>query len=232
VVTPAVGYGAAFAAGLASVVSPCVLPLLPAYLSHLSGRSLSELSGSPSPQVRRQAVAHALLFVASFGAVFVALGATASALGQWLHGYGELLRRVGGALIVAFGLQLLGLWGIPARAARPVPRSGGLWQAVGLGAAFAVGWTPCVGPVLASILTLAAQQPGVAQGAALLAAYAAGLGVPFVAMAVAFGWTWAAIRRLGPFLPAIERATGAVLVVMGIAVYANGFGRLAALFAA
>lgn len=215
------GYGAAFAAGLVSFLSPCVLPLIPAYLSLLTGVSVAELAEVDRPQWRM--LAPALLFVAGFTGVFVALGASASILGALLAPYRGILSRVAGVLIIGMGVLLLGVIRVPwlygeARVDVGRARTFGRGAALVMGVAFAFGWTPCVGPVLASILALAGSSQQVGRGAALLLAYAAGLGVPFVGVALLFG-------RLGRLLTwfkrhsvTISRLAGGLLIVMGILV--------------
>ncbi|MCL6596582.1 MAG: cytochrome c biogenesis protein CcdA [Firmicutes bacterium] len=219
-----VALGAAFLAGLASIASPCVLPLLPVYLGYLAGdRELGRRGAAASLLLR------ALAFVAGFSLLFVALGATATALGAFLAARTLLFERLGGAVIVAFGLFLLGLWRPAAlnRSAvwRPRPGAGAAGAFV-LGLAFAAGWTPCVGPILATILVIAGQLGQAGRGALLLATYSAGLGLPFLAAAAAAGWATARLPRLGPYLVWAERAGGVLLVALGTVMGLGLFGRL------
>ncbi|MBX6378258.1 MAG: sulfite exporter TauE/SafE family protein, partial [Clostridia bacterium] len=211
---------------LVSIASPCVLPLLPAYLTYLAGGS-PDLLERPTPALRLATLAKALLFVGGFATVFVALGLTASGVGQLLQAYGPLLRRLSGLLVVVFGLHLLGLFrwlllaGEGCYVYRPV-RTGPA-SAFLLGASMGFGWTPCIGPVLASILLLAGSTRTVAEGGMLLAAYSAGLALPFLAMAVWFASLQDFLRRLRPWLPRIQRAAGALLTAVGVLILLNAF---------
>lgn len=229
----------ALVAGLVSFTSPCTLPLLPGYVSYVSGLSDgSSATGSASVRPRR-ALTGALLFVLGFSAVFTTLGATASTLGFLLASNLNVINVVGGALIVLMGLAVTGLIRIPLlhRQVRfDLSRIGrGPASALPLGAAFAFGWTPCVGPVLASILATAASTATVGRGALLLLAYSLGLGVPFLALAAglargrtSLGWLQRHARR-------IEIGGGVILVAMGIAVMTGGWtalmSRMLALYA-
>ncbi len=168
---------AAALGGLISFLSPCVLPLVPPYLSFLAGTTFDQLSAGEDRAVRRRAVLAALLFVAGFSTVFVLLGATASVLGQFVRQYLDVLSTVAGLAIIVMGLHFLGVFriGLLYREARvTVARPVGLWGAYVMGLAFAFGWTPCIGPVLAAILAVAGSETSVAQGALLLGAYSAG----------------------------------------------------------
>src|SRR4028118_2342880 len=179
---------AAALGGLISFLSPCVLPLVPPYLSFLAGTTFDQLSAGGDRGVRRRAVLAALLFVAGFSTVFVLLGATASALGQAIRQYLDVLSTVAGIAIIVMGLHFLGLFriGLFYREARfNLEKPVGLWGAYVMGLAFAFGWTPCIGPVLAAILTVAGTEDSVSHGALLLAAYSAGLGIPFLLAALA-----------------------------------------------
>jgi len=181
---------AAALGGLISFLSPCVLPLVPPYLSFLAGVTLDELQAQDDWGVRRRAILTALLFVAGFSTVFVLLGATASVLGQAIRQYVDVLSTIAGLAIIAMGLHFLGLFriGFLYREARlSVDKSVDVWGAYMMGLAFAFGWTPCIGPILAAILAVAGSETSVARGAILLAAYSAGLGAPFVLAALAMG---------------------------------------------
>lgn len=219
-----IAFGAAFAAGLLSIASPCVFPLLPVYLGYLSG---DEVAGAPRRGPRL--IGHALAFVAGFSMLFAALGATATSIGAFLAAQSVLLERLGGLVIILFGLALLGLVRVPAlaRGVRlPVGRRTGAGGAFLLGLAFAAGWTPCVGPILATILVLASQVHDALRGAVLLLVYAAGLGMPFLALAALAGFTTARLPRLGRYLPWAERAGGVLLVGLGLVMGLGLFGRL------
>ena len=220
-----VSFPAAILAGLLSFLSPCVLPLVPPYLCFMAGTTLEELQGGDVGRTRRDALLASLLFVAGFTTVFVALGATASAFGTLLRRYDELLSIVAGVAIVVMGLHFTGLFrlGLLYRQARvEVERPPGLWSAYVMGLAFAFGWTPCIGPILAAILAVAGSQATVAYGATLLAAYSAGLGLPFVAAAVAMGAFTAFFQSFKRHFGTVEKVAGALLVLTGIAFLSGG----------
>ena len=212
---------AALLAGLLSFLSPCVLPLVPPYLVYLAGTSLERFAGAePQPQVKRETVLAALLFVAGFSTVFIALGASASAIGALLHAYSYWLANLAGIAIIIMGLHFLGLTRLAflmrekrVEMARPI----GLWGAYAMGLAFAFGWTPCIGPILATILAVAASKETVAKGAGLLAVYSAGLGIPFLVAAFAIEPFARFMMRFKRHLAAIEKAMGALLVLTGVA---------------
>lgn len=205
----------AFSAGLISISSPCCLPLLPGYLSYLSGLSGSELEAK-----RRRTLAAALLFVAGFSSVFIALGATASVLGAALLDNRQSVGHIAGVFILAMGLLLIleGRVGLLSRGGDWSSWSAGgkLWSAPLLGAAFAITWTPCIGPVLGAILTLAGATASLSQGVALLAAYSLGLAVPFVALSLSVPKVHGWLRGLGRAPALMQSASGVLLVAMGV----------------
>jgi len=217
---------AALAAGTLSFFSPCVLPLVPPYLVYLAGTSLERLADAePAPAVKRDTIVAALLFVAGFSTVFVALGAGASVIGALLRAYSDVLATIAGIAIIVMGLHFLGLTRIDllmrekrAEMARPV----GLWGAYAMGLAFAFGWTPCIGPILAAILAVAASEATIAKGAGLLAIYSLGLGIPFVIAALAVEPFAAFLVRFRAHLAVVERIMGGLLVLTGIA-FLTGF---------
>jgi len=217
---------AAFVAGLLSFLSPCVLPLVPPYIVYLAGASLERLADAePEPDVRRDAVGAALLFVAGFSTVFVTLGASASAIGALINAYSQQLAILAGVVIIIMGLHFLGLTRVALlmREKRlPMPKPVGLWGAYVMGLAFAFGWTPCIGPILAAILAVAASKATVVKGAGLLAVYSAGLGVPFLIAAFAVEPTAAFIARFKSHLATVEKTMGGLLVLTGIA-FLTGF---------
>jgi cytochrome c-type biogenesis protein len=221
---------AALLAGLVSFLSPCVLPLLPPYLVYLAGTSLERLADQePPPRVKRDTVVAALLFVAGFSTVFVALGASASAIGALIRFYSSELAIVAGVVIIAMGLHFLGVTRINFlyRQARiEMPKPVGLWGAYVMGLAFALGWTPCIGPILAAILAVAASKATVAKGAGLLAVYSLGLGVPFIIAAFAVEPFAAFLTRFRAHLAHVERVMGGLLVLTGIAFLAGFFTQL------
>ena len=216
-----IGIVSAFAAGLVSFLSPCVLPLVPGYVSYVAGGSLEDLKTDRLSRRRLAALGLGLFFVLGFSSVFVALGASASAVGTFLLQHKTVFEYAAGALIVVFGLYLTGLLRIRAfdREARFAARLEGGRPATAflLGAAFAFGWTPCIGPVLGGILTMTASTAGVGEGVALLAVYSAGLGVPFLLSAAFTHLLLRHMKRLRKVGRPIQIGAGAVMVAMGIA---------------
>ncbi|MEZ5786104.1 MAG: cytochrome c biogenesis protein CcdA [Xanthobacteraceae bacterium] len=211
----------ALLAGLISFLSPCVLPLVPPYLVYLAGTSLERFADAePEPRVKRETVLAAFLFVCGFSTVFVALGASASAIGAILRSYANELSIVAGIVIIVMGLHFMGLTriGFLMREKRaPMPRPAGLWGAYVMGLAFAFGWTPCIGPVLAAILAVAGAKETVAKGAGLLALYSAGLGIPFLIAAFAIEPFAAFLTRFKHHLGTVEKVMGVLLVITGVA---------------
>lgn len=229
--TQQMGLFAAFGAGLLSFLSPCVLPLIPAYLSLMTGLSMSELSDDDVSKVR--ILIPALLFVLGFSIVFVALGASASVIGQFLAQYRVLVERIAGVAVIAFGILMLGVIKMPglyaeARLDLGRARSFGRGAAFVMGMAFAAGWTPCVGPILGSILALAGSSGDVGAGVLLLFSYSMGLGVPFIAVALLFGRMAPAIRWFGRRALILNRIAGAMLIVIGALIFSGRLGLLAA----
>jgi cytochrome c-type biogenesis protein len=220
---PAAGVGvlAALAAGTVSFLSPCVLPLVPGYLSAVAGLDPGEIEGAGW----RRVLAPSLLFIASFSAIFILLGLTATELGRTLQDNRELLNKIAGVVIIAMGalfvasmfvVRLNREWHLDALAKRA--GSGG---PVVAGAAFAVAWTPCVGPTLAAILGAAALSESAGQGALLLAFYSAGLGIPFLLTALAFSRATSAFAAIKRHYPVIIATGGVILIAMGVLVYTN-----------
>ncbi len=220
-----VGVLVAFTAGLFSFLSPCVLPLFPSYVSFITGMSVSDLTADLSGATRRRVMLHALAFVLGFSLVFVALGASFSAAGQFLLDYRNLIRQVGGALIVLFGLYIAGVFKLAAMGRTMQfqlrEKPAGYLGSLIVGITFAIGWTPCVGPILGAILSLAGTSETVQRGIGLLIAYSAGLGVPFLVSAVALGAFLKFFKRYRPLIPVMERAAGVILVVVGVLVFTN-----------
>ena len=219
-----------FGAGLLSFLSPCVLPLVPPYLAFIAGASLDELAGSGYEAARRRVFLAALAFVAGFSSVFVAMGASASVFGQLVRSHLDVLAPAAGIAIIVMGLHFLGLFRIPLlyREARvSVDRKpAGPIGAYVIGVAFGFGWTPCIGPVLAAILGVAASRDTVGQGALLLAVYAAGLGVPFLAAAAFSQPFMRLMRRFRAHMATVEKVTGVLLVATGIAFLTGGIDRV------
>ncbi len=216
-----VSYLAALIAGLVSFLSPCVLPLVPPYLVYLAGTSLERFEAhEPEQRVKRETVFAAALFVAGFSTVFVALGASASVVGTLIRAYSEPLAIVAGILIIIMGLHFLGLTPIAwlyRQKRMEVTEPVGLWGAYLMGLAFAFGWTPCIGPILAAILAVAASEQTVSKGASLLAVYSLGLGIPFVAAALAIEPFAAFLARFKKHMHRVEQVMGGLLVLTGIA---------------
>jgi cytochrome c-type biogenesis protein len=223
-----VGLATAFVAGIVSFLSPCVLPLVPGYVSYVAGTSLAD---TEARERRLRALFYAALFVLGFSSVFVAFGASASALGALLLQWRYELSLVAGAVIVLFGLHLLGLTPFAAmqRDVRfhldvPGGRVLGAWL---LGAAFAFGWTPCIGPVLGAILTMTASTANLEQGVLLLAVYSLGLGVPFLLAAWFTDALLRQIRRLSAFGRRLQQVAGGLLVVVGLLVLTGQLEQIA-----
>ena len=218
---PDVTFAAALLAGIVSFLSPCVLPLVPPYLVYLTGTSIEHLAeGEPEPRVKRETVGAAMLFVLGFSTIFVALGASASVVGALLLRWSGPLATIAGIVIIVMGLHFLGLTriGLLMREKRlGMPEPVGLWGAYVMGLAFAFGWTPCIGPILAAILAVAASERTVMQGATLLAVYSLGLGIPFIAAAFAVEPFAAFLARFRRHLGTVEKAMGVLLILTGIA---------------
>jgi cytochrome c-type biogenesis protein len=211
---------AALFAGVLSFLSPCVLPLVPPYLCYLAGTSIEDFAEGGERTARRDIMLAAVLFVAGFSTVFVLLGATASVVGQVIRQHLDLLAMLAGAAIIVMGLHFLGVFRIAFlhREARlSIEKPVGVWGAYLMGLAFAFGWTPCIGPILAAILAVAGSEDTVAKGAVLLAVYSAGLGIPFLLAALALEPFTAFMRRFRKRLGLVEKTMGALLVVTGIA---------------
>ena len=225
-----VGILAAFAAGVVSFLSPCVLPLIPGYLSFITGYTSAELSDRSAS--RRAVLVPSLLFVAGFSIVFVALGASASVLGSVLLQYRGILVKAAGVLVFALGFFMLGIIKVPwmygeARFDMGKAKGFGGAAALVVGMAFAFGWTPCVGPILGSILALAGSTGSVADGVILLLAYSAGLGVPFVATALLFGQLKGALTWLNRHALFMNRVAGVLLMAVGMLIVTGQLSRLA-----
>lgn len=227
-----VSFPLAFAAGLVSFLSPCVLPVVPSYVAYVSGLTLEQLTDEPERRARVRALLHSVLFVVGFSLVFMTLGLVATAAGTAIARALPWIHRIGGVLVLVFGLYLIGALKLPALArerrvhlrSRPVGALGSL----AVGAAFGAGWTPCIGPVLGSILLYAGLETTMTRGTMLLGAYAAGLGVPFVAASAGLNWFLAGSRAARRWARPLQRTAGALLVVVGVLMVT---GRLSALTA-
>jgi cytochrome c-type biogenesis protein len=216
----------AFSAGLLSFLSPCVLPLVPSYVTFITGLSLEEVRTS-----RRTALIHALLFVLGFSLIFIALGATASVLGRFLFVARVWISRVGGALIVLFGLYLLGVFNFRVlaqdRRVYLADKPLGYLGTVLVGLAFGAGWTPCIGPILGSILIYTSSTADLHRGLLLLTAYSAGLAVPFLIAALAIDRFLAAFARWRGAMKWVNRVGGVLLIIVGLLLITNYFTVLA-----
>jgi cytochrome c-type biogenesis protein len=212
---------AALIAGLVSFLSPCVLPLVPPYLIYLTGATIEHVAhGDAAASSRRAVMISALMFVLGFSTVFVALGASASLVGALIRAWSAQLSIAAGIVIIIMGLHFLGLTriGFLMREGRlTAPKPVGLWGAYVMGLAFAFGWTPCIGPILAAILSVAAAEATVTKGAGLLAVYSVGLGIPFLLAAVMVEQFSSLFARLKRHLDNVERAMGVLMVITGIA---------------
>jgi cytochrome c-type biogenesis protein len=217
-----ISYGGAFIAGLLSFLSPCVLPLVPPYLCYLGGMTVEQLAEAQTARTAssRRVIWAALAFVLGFSTVFISLGATATFVGQFVAEYMDVLAKIAGVVIIVLGLHFLGLFRI-ALLFRELrfhidSKPAGLAGAYVVGLAFAFGWTPCVGPVLAAVLFIAGTEESIWQGTSLLATYSAGLGVPFLAAAFAAGPFLKFMRRFRGGVRIVERVLGGALVVTGV----------------
>jgi cytochrome c-type biogenesis protein len=221
-----VGLAVAFLGGVLSFLSPCVLPLVPSYVTFLTGLSLDEVGSR-----RWTAVTHALLFIVGFTLIFVALGATATGLGRLLNYRQVWLERIGGGLIVLFGIYLLGgfHWMLLERERRVQIQHKplGYLGSVLVGLAFGAGWTPCIGPILGSILLYTSTQSSLRQGIVLLLTYSVGLAIPFLVAAFAVERFVEWFRRYKRFIPLVTRLSGALLVAVGLLVATGYFSLLA-----
>ena len=221
-----VGYGASFAAGLFSFLSPCVLPLVPGYVSFMSGLSLEELSSNPKTgEALRHAGWESLFFVLGFAVVFTALGASASAAGAFLTAHLPVVTKIAGAIIVVFGVHMTGLITIPilykhVRADAAGFKPGYLGSFL-MGLAFACGWTPCIGPILSGILALAATRETVGAGMRLLFVYSLGLGVPFILTGFAVGGFMRFFGRYKKYIRSGEIFAGVLLIAVGALIFAD-----------
>jgi cytochrome c-type biogenesis protein len=223
-----IGLVGAFAAGVLSFLSPCVFPLIPAYLAQLTGMSLKELTGEQDVKQRRTLITNAFSFVLGLAIVFTLFGASATLIGGFLLDNQVIVSRIAGIIIIIFGLHLLGAIQIPwlLREARvdvadARSKAAGPTGSALMGAAFGIGWTPCIGPVLASILAIASQAETIYTGMGLLLAYALGLGVPFFLMAVALNRAAGkkAVASIRRYIPQLTAASGALLIAMGLLVF-------------
>ena len=221
-------------AGLLSFLSPCVLPLIPSYITYITGLSFADLQAEQTTrQVRRKAMLHSLAFIAGFTAIFVLLGASATAIGSFLQEQMGLIRKVGGVLIVLFGMHIAGIFDINMllgeKRINLRNKPAGFLGSFLVGLVFAAGWTPCIGPILASILMVAATKETVYQGISLLLVYSLGLGIPFFLSAVALHRFLAFFNRYRRYIRLMEIITGIFLMIVGILIFSNSLTRLSTL---
>lgn len=224
--TPNITYVGALFAGLLSFLSPCVLPLIPSYITYITGLSFSDLDAEhPSHLIRRKTVLHSLAFVSGFTVVFVLLGASATYIGSFLQQHMDLFRKLGGVLIVVFGIHVTGLvplkWLLGERRVSLKQKPTGLVGSFLVGLAFAAGWTPCIGPILASILMIAATEEKVGHGIILLLLYSVGLGIPFVLSSLALHRFIMVFNRFKKYIRMFEIVTGLFLILVGVLIFTN-----------
>lgn len=215
----------AFVAGLASFLSPCVFSLVPAYIGYLGGRAVG---GEVTESNRFITFTHGLAFVLGFSAVFVTLGVASSALGRVLFDLRNVLEKVGGIIVIIFGLHMTGVFRIPfleydTRVQQLPDRKWGYLSSALMGVFFSAGWAPCVGPVLGAILTLSLNGGSISQGVSLLSAYSAGLAIPFLVAALGIGWVSATLRKYGKVMHYVEIGMGVILVIIGVMLFAGIF---------
>lgn len=232
-----VTYFGAFIAGLLSFLSPCVLPLIPSYITYITGLSFVDLQDAhPSHKVRQTAMLHSLAFILGFTVVFVLLGASATYIGSFLNQHASILRKAGGILLVMFGIHVTGL--LPLRILMGEKRvtlhrkPAGYAGTFLVGLAFAAGWTPCIGPILAAILMVAATEENVYHGIVLLLIYSLGLGIPFFLSSLAMHQFIVAFQRFKKYIRLFEVCTGVFLMLIGVTIYFNWLSRLSTVFSA
>lgn len=221
--------GLAFLAGLASFLSPCVFSLIPAYIGYLGGRAVG---GEATERNRFITFTHGVAFVLGFSAVFITLGVASSAFGRLLYDLRFVLAKVGGLVVIIFGLHMIGVFRIPfleydTRVQTMPDRKWGYLSSALMGVFFSAGWAPCVGPVLGAILTLALNGGSISTGVSLLSAYSAGLAIPFLLAALGVGWVSLTLRKYGKAMHYIEIGMGVVLIILGIMLFAGVFERIA-----
>lgn len=222
--------GLAFLAGLASFLSPCVFSLVPAYVGYLSGRSIAANQVDAAPN-RMQSFLHGLAFVAGFSAIFLTLGLTMSAVGGLLYEMRFWLAKIGGVIVVVLGLHMTGVVRIPfleydLRPQNQMQRRRGYLSSALLGVTFSAGWSPCIGPILGMILTLAINGGSVSRGVLLLAFYSVGLAIPFLVAALGIGWVTAILKKYSKVMHYIEIGMGVILILVGVLLFFGVFNTL------
>ncbi|HIJ89075.1 MAG TPA: cytochrome c biogenesis protein CcdA [Desulfuromonadales bacterium] len=226
-----VTYLGAFIAGLLSFLSPCVFPLIPSYVTYITGISFADLQAEhPSHVIRQKTILHSLCFIIGFTTVFVLLGASATYIGSFLHENATFIRKVGGVLLVLLGIHVTGILHLKfllgEKRVSIKHKPAGYAGSFLVGIAFAAGWTPCIGPILAAILAVAATEERVYQGILLLLLYSMGLGVPFFLSAFAMHRFLALFNRFKKYIHAFEVTSGVLLIVVGVLIYSNWLSRL------
>ena len=224
-----IGIYIAFTAGVFSFLSPCVLPLVPSYLTFVTGMSLEDLQEGVN---RKATFIHSLLFVTGFSLIFIILGASASFLGQFLRQYELWIARIGGVIIIILGLHMAGVFRLaPLMREKRVhlnDKPAGYLGTLGVGMAFGAGWTPCIGPILGAILTYGMTQDTMWAGVVLLSVYSLGLAIPFLMASLALDWFLQTFKRFRTWIPIVEKASGVMLVLLGILLLTGQFTVLAA----
>jgi len=227
---------AAFAAGVLSFISPCVLPLIPGYLSYISGLTLDEMQGTGDGAMslgaaRRRVLVASIFFILGFSFVFICFGAAASVVGQYMLERQRLLAKIAAVIVIVFGLHTMGVlrigWLYSEKRVQVERKPTTLFGAFFVGLAFAFGWTPCIGPILAGILAIAGTQQTVGQGVQLLAVYSAGLGLPFLLTAFAINQFFTVFKRIRKHYHLIEIISGLLLVLIGLLIFTNRFTLIA-----
>ena len=230
----------AFIAGVFSFISPCVLPLIPGYLSFISGVSLEEMRGGAAPAggalavdmgmtaaAKRQVIITSLFFILGFSLVFISLGASATLLGQFLMERLTIFGKIAGVLLIIFGLHTMGVfkigWLLQEKRVQANSKPSTMFGATVVGISFAFGWTPCIGPILSAILLVAAQQESVGQGILLLSVYSLGLAIPFLLTALAINQFFIAFKKIRRYYHAIEIVSGALMIIIGVLIFTNRF---------
>ena len=229
--TANITFVSAFVAGLLSFLSPCVLPLIPSYITYITGISFADLQAEhPAHKVRQQTLFHSLLFIAGFTFVFVLLGASATFIGGFLQEHMKLIRKIGGVLIIIFGIHVTGVFPIGMLLGEKRisihRKPAGYLGSFLVGIAFAAGWTPCIGPILATILMVAATEETVYHGVALLFCYSMGLAIPFFLSSLALHQFLFLFNRLKKFIRIFEIITGVFLIIVGFMIYTNYLSKL------
>jgi cytochrome c-type biogenesis protein len=226
-------FALAFTAGLLSFASPCVLPLVPSYVSYITGLSLEELTGTAgAARARWLTVQNSLLFILGFSLVFIAFGASATLIGQFFLTYASEIRTAGGVLVILFGISIMGALKLPFlnryKQYQFTQRPGGVAGPILVGVAFAAGWTPCVGPILGSILLYASTRESVASGVQLLSVYSLGLALPLFLTALGINSFLLSFRKIKDYLWVVSLVSGVFLVIVGLMLVTNSFTRLTA----